>query len=362
MEVVFQPDPDIPMENRSITRLLVSLASLCIIIAGIKATAGLTSQILLALFIVLVCSPIVVWLSRRGLPEWLARVIVVLGVLAAGLLLIAFLGVSITQLTLALPKYQSMIADHFSKIQQFLSSIGVRKTDLQQLDFFDPGKLIRLTIAFIQGLLGTLSSIGLTLFIFIYMLAGTSSFSKKLNRALGGDNPMLYRLNNSAKSISLYLLIKGWLGAMTAIGQIILLWIVGVDFAILWGILSFLFNFIPSIGYIISVIPPTLMALLQFGVLKAAIVFAGYALINNFFDMAIGPRYLGQGLDLSTFVTFLSVILWTLLLGPIGAFLALPLTVMLKKVVLETYADTQLIATLMGADEEKPSPPDKSSL
>ncbi|MEB3886899.1 AI-2E family transporter [Lyngbya sp. CCY1209] len=350
------------MENRSITRLLVSLASLCIIIAGIKATAGLTSQILLALFIVLVCSPIVVWLSRRGLPEWLARVIVVLGVVAVGLLLIAFLGLSITQLTLALPKYQSMIAAQLSGVKQFLNSIGVSQADLQQLDLFDPGKLIQLTIAFIQGLLGTLSSVGLTLFIFIYMLAGTSSFSKKLNRALVADNPMLDRLNNSAKSISLYLLIKGWLGAMTAIGQIILLWIVGVDFAILWGILSFLFNFIPSIGYIISVIPPTLMALLQFGLIKAVIVFVGYALINNFFDMAIGPRYLGQGLDLSTFVTFLSVILWTLLLGPIGAFLALPLTVMLKKLVLETHSDTQLIASLMGADEGKPDKSDKSLL
>ena len=88
------------------------------------------------------------------------------------------------------------------------------------------------------------------------------------------------------------------------------------------------------------------------GIGKAAIVFVGYAAINNFFDIVIGPKYLGKGLDLSILVTFLAVIFWTWILGPIGAFLALPLTVMLKKLVLEPYADTRLLAALMGAEDE----------
>ena len=80
-------------------------------------------------------------------------------------------------------------------------------------------------------------------------------------------------------------------------------------------------------------------------------MFIGYALINNFFDMVIGPRYLGQGLDLSTLVTFLAVVFWTWILGPIGAFLALPLTVMVKTLVLESFPDSVMVAKLMGADE-----------
>jgi AI-2 transport protein TqsA len=123
----------------------------------------------------------------------------------------------------------------------------------------------------------------------------------------------------------------------------------GINFAILWGVFSFLFNFIPNVGFYISLIPPTLIALLTLGWAKALIFAVGYTLINNFFDIAIAPRYLGKGLDLSTIVTFLAVVFWAWILGPIGAFLALPLTVMVKTLLLEPFPETQLLAQLMGS-------------
>lgn len=335
----------------SITRLLISLASLVVIIAGLKAAAALLTPVLLSLFIVLVTSPLIEWLRRRRIPNWLAYTIVVLSVLTLGLLLIAFLGLSIGQLTAILPAYRSLLDTQVSALTQWLSARGIEGADILRLDLINPGRIIQLVIAFIRGLLGTLSNIGLTLFIFIYMLVGASSFSDKLNRGLGRNSPMLDRIQSFSRSISVYLFIKTGLGAMTAIGQTLLLGILGVDFAVLWGVLSFLFNFIPNIGYIISLIPPLVLALLEFGLGKAIVVFVGYAAINNFFDVVIAPRYLGKGLDLSILVTFLAVIFWTWVLGPIGAFLALPLTVMLKKLVLEPYADTRLLATLIGADD-----------
>lgn len=336
----------------SITRLLVSLASLVILIAGLKIASGLLGPVLLSLFIVLVTSPLVEWLRRRRVPNWLSYTLVVLGVLVLGLLLIAFLGLSISQLTTALPAYRSLLDTQISAFIQWLSARGIRSADLLQLDIVNPSRIIQFVIAFIRGLLGTLSNIGLTLFIFIYMLVGASSFSRKLSRGLGASNPMLDRIQSFSRSISIYLFIKTGLGAMTAIGHTLLLGVLGVDFAVLWGVLSFLFNFIPNIGYIISLIPPLMLALLEFGIGKAVIVFVAYAAINNFFDVVIGPRYLGKGLDLSILVTFLAVIFWTWVLGPIGAFLALPLTVMLKKLVLEPYADTQLLAVLMGTEDD----------
>jgi len=335
----------------SITRLLISLASLVVIVAGLKAAAALLSPVLLSLFIVLVTSPLVEWLRRRRVPNWLAYTVVVLGVVTLGLLLIAFLGLSISQLTAILPAYRSLLDTQVSALTQWLGTRGIEGADILRLDLINPGRIIQLVIAFIQGLLGTLSNIGLTLFIFIYMLVGASSFSNKLNRGLGQNNPMLARIRSFSHSISTYLFIKTGLGAMTAIGQTLLLGILGVDFAVLWGVLSFLFNFIPNIGYIVSLLPPLLLALLEFGLGKAIVVFVGYAAINNFFDVVIAPRYLGKGLDLSILTTFLAVIFWTWVLGPIGAFLALPLTVMLKKLVLEPYSDTRLLATLIGADD-----------
>jgi AI-2 transport protein TqsA len=337
----------------SITRLLVSLSSLVIIIAGVKAAAGLLGPVLFSLFIVLVTAPLVEWLRRRRVPNWLSYVLVVLGVVAIGLLLIGFLGISVAQLTDALPAYRSRLEAQLAALVDWLTDRGFEASDVIELDLINPGRIIQLVISFIRGLLNTLSNAGLTLFIFIYMLVGSASFSKKLNRSLGQANPMLSRIQGFSRSISVYLFIKTGLGALTAIGQTLLLWFLGVDFAILWGVLSFLFNYIPNIGYIVALIPPMIMALLEFGVGKALAVFVGYALINNFFDMVIAPRYLGKGLDLSTLVTFLAVIFWTWVLGPIGAFLALPLTVMLKKLLLEPFADTRLLATLIGADDQE---------
>lgn len=341
------------MPDRSVNRLLVSLASIVIIIAGLKATSELLGPILVSLFIVLVCNPLVLWLRHKRIPKWLAYTIVILGVIAVGLVFIAFLGVSIAQLTAALPKYRELLDAQFATWQREIAKWGVEGKDIVKLNLISPGRLFQLIISFLTGLLGTLTNVGLTLFIFIYMLVGATSFSQKLRRGLGIGNPMLDRIQVFSRSISIYLLIKSWLGAMTAIGQSILLLVLGVDFAVLWGVLSFLFNFIPSIGYVIALIPPLVVAFLKFGIVKAVIVFIGYAVINNFFDMVIGPRYLGKGLDLSTLITFLAVILWTWILGPIGAFLALPLTVMLKKLLLESYPDTQILATLIGEDESE---------
>lgn len=104
----------------SITRLLVSLASLVVIIAGLKSAAALLSPVLLSLFIVLVTSPLVEWLRRRRVPNWLAYTLVVLGVLTLGLLLIAFLGLSISQLTAILPAYRSLLDAQVSALTQMV--------------------------------------------------------------------------------------------------------------------------------------------------------------------------------------------------------------------------------------------------
>ena len=340
-------------EQSSIVRPLVAIAAFIIIVAGLKAASELLGPVLLSLFVVLVTSPIMQWLKARRVPNWLANLVVILGVVAVGVLLLLFLAASVTQLTASVPEYRSLLDAQIVQLETWMDARGFESADVFKLDLFRPSRLIQVVVAFLTGLIGTLGNVGLTLFIFIYMLVGASSFTRKLNSGLGLRNPMLTKIAAFSRSVSLYLLIKGWLGAMTAIVQTLLLWFLGVDFAVLWGVLSFLFNFVPNIGYIIALVPPLILALLESGIGAALLVFVGYALINNFFDMVIGPRYLGQGLDLSTLVTFLAVIFWTWILGPIGAFLALPLTVMFKTLVLETFSDSELLAQLMGADDAK---------
>ncbi|PSB06448.1 AI-2E family transporter, partial [Pleurocapsa sp. CCALA 161] len=150
-----------------------------------------------------------------------------------------------------------------------------------------------------------------------------------------------------------------WIGALTAICQIILMWIMGVQFAVLWGVLSFLFNFIPNIGFYIALVPPVLLTLLNQGLGRAVIFGVIYALINLFFENVVSPHYFAEGLDLSVLVTFLAVIIWTWIFGPIGAFMALPLTVMVKKLLLEIFPQTQLVASLLGSGDEEATKQEK---
>ena len=335
-----------------IVSLLVGLASVVLIVAGLRTMAGVLTPILLSLFLVLITYPILAWLKGRGLPNWLAYILILLSVIAIGAFGVLFLVTSVNELITLLPTYSDQIETQVDGLWQWLTEQGVTLDDIQSLSWFQPERIIQLSLGLTTTLLGILSDTGLTLLIFVYMLATAPTFSAQLKKGLRDDPSALQRLEEFAHSTSSYLMIKGWLGALTALVQMLLMWFLGLDFAVLWGVLSFAFNFIPNIGFYLALVPPLLIAIIELGWLKAVLFAVAYVLINNFFDMVIAPRYLAKGLDLSVLVTFLSVIIWSWILGPIGAFLALPLTIMVKTLLLEPFPQTQLIARLMGSDSE----------
>ncbi|MGB3789841.1 MAG: AI-2E family transporter [Phormidesmis sp.] len=332
--------------------LLISLASVVLIISGLKTLSGLLTPILLSLFLVLVTAPLLSWLRKQGIPRWLSYLIILLGVGVVGLFFTFFLATSLNQLLEVLPTYTNQIESQVEKLWSWLGTRGIDSADIRGLSWFQPERILRVSVTVTTTVLGTLSNVGLTLIIFVYMLATAPSFSSRLRRGLKGDIAMLQRLESFAHSTSAYLLIKGWLGALTALVQIALMLLLGLDFAVLWGVLSFFLNFVPNIGFYIALIPPLLLAVIELGWIKAVLFAIAYIAINTFFDLIIAPKYLAEGLDLSALVTFLAVIVWTWILGPIGAFLALPLTVMVKKLLLEPFPQTQLIADLLGAGED----------
>ena len=342
-------------QSRTVGRLLLSLASLVIIIAALKSISQLLGPILLSLFVVLIVYPIMLWLERRGMARWIAYTLVVLGVIAVGTIFIIFLAVSLTELSITLPKYEELLDARLDGLQQWLASHNLRIEDVLELNWFNPQNIFQLLFYLVSILLETVANVGLTLLVFIYMLASAGNFWTHLRRELAADLPMLKRFSSFGQSIRIYLVIKSWLGVMTALFQVILMWILGIDFAVLWGVFSFLFNFVPNIGFYIGLIPPVIIAVIKLGITKTIILIFGYTLINNFFDVLIAPHYLGKGLDLSILVGFLGLIFWTWMLGPIGAFLALPLTVMVKKLLLESLPDTQLLASLMSSNSETDS-------
>jgi predicted PurR-regulated permease PerM len=186
----------------------------------------------------------------------------------------------------------------------------------------------------------------------LFMLLEVPAFQTRFRRALGDGSPDLARGAGFVQSISTFFATKAVLGLLAAAGDLVLFLIVGVDGALLWAVLSFVCSFIPYLGYWLALIPPLLVAWLQIGPSTALVVFIGYTLINSTFDTLIGPHLLGENLDVSPTVTILSIVYWSWVLGPVGSLLAMPLTVMVKMLLLERGTSTQWLATVIGARDD----------
>jgi len=166
---------------------------------------------------------------------------------------------------------------------------------------------------------------------------------------LGSHAPSAEGIHRFIASVNQYLFIKTIVSLGTGIAVTLLLWVIGVDYPILWGLVAFLFNFVPNIGSIIAAIPPLLLALVQLGGESAIYVAIGYIAINMVVGNVIEPRFMGRGVGLSTLIVFLSLVFWGWVLGPVGMLLSVPLT-MIVKIALETREDTRWIAVLLGPD------------
>jgi predicted PurR-regulated permease PerM len=185
----------------------------------------------------------------------------------------------------------------------------------------------------------------------LWILIEVPAFEVRFRTALGDTSPDLARGTAFVHSISTFFAAKAVLGLGAAVGDLILLLIVGIDSAVLWAMVSFVCSFIPYVGYWIALIPPLLLGWLQIGPGAALVVFLGYWAINGTFDTLIGPRVLGDTLDISPTVTILALVYWSWVLGPVGSLLALPLTVMVKTLLLERDTDTWWLALVLGASK-----------
>jgi predicted PurR-regulated permease PerM len=335
--------------TQSYLQFLLGLASIVIIIAGMRAVATVLNPILMALFIVIVSLPLTHWLETKGVRHGVAVAITIFVVIAtfAGVLLL--IGSSLAQFTANLPALKAGFDAQIAAWESSLAAQGINVTGAAAQLGLNGGQVVQLLATIVGGLASVLSSVGFVVMYFIFMLIEAAGFPEKLRRGLG-TNPAVLQAGRFTKSIGDFIAIKAWLGFLAASGDVILLMVLGVNYALLWGVMSFLLSFIPSVGYILALIPPVLVALIQQGPTTALIVFFGYWLINGVIDSIIGPHYLGQGLDLSTVVTIIAAFFWGWVLGPIGAFLGLPITIGIKMLILEHFADTRWVAAAIASE------------
>lgn len=342
---------------------LIVIAALIVIVAGLKASQDLMVPFLLSVFIATIAATPMFWMQRRGVPESLSLpLVMILMVLTIGLL-----GALIAQSTQAfgvkLPEYQQRLLvlqkESLELLRPILEPLNI--TDLSTITTnFSPNSALELAGTTLARLGGVLSNSFLIILTVIFILAEAASFPKKLNSVLADPTTSLPHFSRFAENVNRYIAIKTSVSVATGLTVTIFLWILGVDFPILWGLLAFLLNYVPTIGSIIAAVPPMLLALVQFGPGAAAGVGIGFLMINIIMGNWVEPKFMGKGLGLSTLVVFLSLVVWGWVLGPVGMLLSVPLT-MTAKIALEANPSTHWIAVLLGPADAVEDDPEEAN-
>jgi predicted PurR-regulated permease PerM len=326
---------------------LIAAAAFVVVIAGLKAASALLVPFLLAIFIAMISVPLMTALTTRRVPTGVAILVILFLVVAVSVLFGVFAGSQIESFTRALPGYRQAIEGEIALLAGWLNEMGVDVSRSQMLTYLDAGRLMQLTGNLLGELTAILGNFVVILLVLVFLLLEGSGFPAKLRLALTDPENSLKNYRHFARSVNKYLVIKTIMSLAT--GALVTLWltILGVDFAILWGVLAFLLNFIPTIGSILAAIPAVLLALVQLGPLGALFVMLGYVAINVGISNLVEPRFLGKHLNLSTLVVFISLVFWGWVFGPVGMLLSIPLTMMIK-LALEESEKTRWLAILLS--------------
>ena len=328
--------------------VILILAGFIIVIAGIKAANSILVPFFLAMFIAVICAPPLFWLQRKGVPKLIALLSILVGILGVGLLFAVLIGPPLDHFLRSLPGYQERLSTLIGTSISWLQEKGINIPADAVPRTFNPGWVMSLAGGVFSALSGVLSNAFLILLTAVFILLEAADLPKKLRLALKNPERSLSTIEKFSRNAKRYLVIKTLLSA--AVGLVIWLWllILGVDYPVLWGTLSFLLNYVPTIGAIFAALPVALLALVQLGVGSALLAILGFAVVHVVVGYLMEPKLTGKGLSLSTLVVFLSLVFWGWVLGPVGMILSVPMT-SLVKIALESYEETRGIAFMLGS-------------
>jgi AI-2 transport protein TqsA len=340
-----------PKVNTRPAQILISLAALVVIIAGLRASADIVVPFLLAVFIAVISAPAIDWLERLKLPRAVAMVVVVAAIVAVGMGITGLVGSSISNFTAHLPEYTSRLNAYTQAVESWLNRHHVPFDAAQMRNLIDASKVMTLAADIFNSFGGVLTNAFLIFVTVVFILFETASFTVKLRAVVNDPDDTLAQVRNVTESIKRYLALKTLTSLVTGIAIGISLALIGVKNAALWGLLAFMLNYVPNIGSIIAAVPAVLFALVQLGVGGALATGVAFVVVNVLIGSVLEPRYMGRGLGLSTLVVFLSLVFWGWVLGPVGMFLSVPLT-MTVKIALGASESTRWVAVLLGSGDE----------
>lgn len=329
-------------------RLLLTLASVVAVLAGMRAAAPVIGPVFIALLITIAWSPGSTRLRQRygWHPTVAALTGIVLGVIAMTFF-VALVWMSLVQLQERLPEYQPRVAAIQESIRIALADLPLDTTRLFSSETLQPGAIVGWALRAIRRLTETAGNLAILVLLMAFMMIEAVRYPEKLRDALASSHAAVDRANRFGASMRSYVVINAIFGLIAAVANTALLLALDVDFAILWGVVSFLLSFVPNVGFLMALVPPATLALVQYGPVRAVIVVVGYFVINFIVDNIVKPRFVGESLDLTPITVVVSLVFWGWLLGPVGALVAVPLSIAVK-FLLESFEESRWLAHIMS--------------
>jgi predicted PurR-regulated permease PerM len=343
--------------------VLIGVTGAVVMFAGLWAAAGIVATTMLALVLTIAVLPVFGWARRHGWPTWLATLFALVSAYAilATLLVIGF--VCAVRFVNVIPEYEDDAADAADQLTSWLSDLGVSSSATDNaLQKLDPSKVVGLVTEILSDVLGFAGNVFFLVTVMFFLVVAVPGFGPRIAALRKLKPGLTSSLGLFVSRTQRYLVMTAVFGAIVAVLDAGALWLLGIPLALTWGFFSFITNFIPNIGFVIGVIPPALLGLLDSGWQGMLLVILVYSLINVTIQTFIQPRFVGATVGLSAEVTFLSLVLWTFLLGALGALLAVPMTLLLRALFIDADPRAAWVAPLIDTSvEDDPSVEDDSS-
>ena len=359
---VSEPVPETTRQPGLPRLVLVAIVGgmLVLILAGARSTSGIIGPAFLALVLTITVHPVRRALVRRNVPEWLVAVGVVLSVYFLLFSVSIALVVSGARLAALLPQYADEFSQYVDDVTNWLAGLGITQEQASSVgSSLDPSSLVGVIGDAFSAVLGILSNFFFILTVALMMAFDTGGVERVLNVVRGKRPYLVDAMVSFAHSTRVYMGVAAGFGFIVAVIDGIALYVMGVPGAFIWAVLAFVTNFIPNIGFVIGIIPPAIIALLEGGPSLMIAVIVVYSVINVVIQSVIQPRYVGDAVGLSPTITLLSLIFWAWALGAIGALLAVPFSLFMRAVLVEADpAAHWVLPILSGHLPKEPDPPE----
>jgi len=337
--------------------VLLVAASLTVALAGVRAIAEIVGPAVLALVLTITVHPIRRRMVRRGLPEWLVSLTVVVSVYFLLIGVTVAVVYSIGRLAALVPEYAADLERYVADVTTWLEDRGVGEEQVEAMaGALDFGSLLTVASDIFGAVLGLASNLFFIVTVALFMAFDTAAIQRVLERVRAIKPDLVGALSSFAHGTRTYMGVSAGFGLIVAVIDGIALQLMGVPGAFVWAVLAFVTNFIPNIGFVIGVIPPAIIALLEGGPGLMLGVLAVYSVINVVIQSIIQPRYVGDAVGLTPTITMLSLVFWTWLIGPLGALLAVPLSLLMRALLIEADPQAHWALPLISGRLSDPEP------